>query len=124
MIEKPTCTTHAATQVKITVSTEVANAFKITCKSNNISMTAVLSDFMCKYSKTATPNGYAPNLSMRRQRKAATQAIICQLERIRANEENYRDNIPANLSGGSGYEAAEQCISILDEALDLLASAY
>ena len=115
----------SAAQVKISVPPGAAHAFKTACKANDTSMTAVISGFMSQYSKDVMQKGeYAPNLSTRRQRKAAVQAIIYQLERIRDNEEHYRDNIPPNLQGGSAYEAADQCISTLDETLDLLASAY
>lgn len=113
------------TQVKVSVAPEVAHEFKTTCKANGTSMVAILSDFMRQYSKTTGQSGgYAPNLSSRRQRRAAMQAILRQLERIKVNEEVYRDNIPANLQGGNAFEQAEQSISDLDEALDLLASVY
>jgi hypothetical protein len=49
---------------------------------------------------------------------------VCQLGHIRDNEENYRDNIPANLQGSAVYDSADQCVTILDEALELLESAY
>ena len=115
----------AATQVKISVSPEVARAFKAACAANGVSMAAVLSDCMSRYSGAAArKRGYAPNLSTRRQRRAAAQEAASLLERIRDNEGRYRDNIPENLQGGSAYEAAEQCVAMLDEALDLLGSAY
>jgi len=88
-------------------------------------MAAAISEFMSQFSGLAVKKGaYAPSLSTRRQRRAALQAVIHQLERIRDNEEAYRDNIPANLQNAGPFEAAEQCVSALDEALDLLASAY
>ena len=114
-----------AVQVKVAVRPEVARAFKAACASNNVSMAAVLSNYMCRYSGAAArKRGYAPDLSTRRQRRAAAQEAASLLERIRDNEGQYRDNIPENLQGGSAYEAAEQCIAMLDEALDMLASAY
>ena len=113
------------TQVKVSVKPEVASAFKAACKANDTSMAAVLSDYMTRYSKTSVPgSGYSPSLSTRRQRRAAIQAIVHQLGRIRDNEELYRDNIPTNLQGGNAFDTADQCISQLDEAIDLLASAY
>ena len=116
---------HTVTQVKVSVKPEVAYAFKTVCKANDISMAAVLSDFMVQYSKAAVQkSGYAPNLSSRRQRRGAIQAIIHQLERIRENEELYRDNIPANLQSGTAFELADQAVSTLDETLDLLAAVY
>jgi len=88
-------------------------------------MAATLSDFMSQYGSAATKKGrYAPNLSTRRQRRAAVQSILRQLERVRENEGMYRDNIPENLQGGDAFETAEQCLATLEEALELLGSAY
>jgi hypothetical protein len=114
-----------STQVKVSVKTEVAAAFKTACVANDVSMASVLSDFMRQYAKlTAGKGGYAADLSTRRQRRAFIHEIIRQLERVRDNEERYCDNIPANLQGGSAFEDAQQCVAIMDEALDLLTSAY
>lgn len=112
-----------AVQVKVSVKPEVAHAFKAACKANDTTMTKQLSDFMSRYGKVQK-SGYAPNLSSRRQRRAAMRIIMHQLERVRENEERYRDNIPENLQGGSPFELADQSVSIIDEALDLLASVY
>ena len=112
-------------QIKVSVKPEVAAAFKAACAANEVSMAATLSDFMSHYSGTVKQKGgYTPNLSTRRQRRAAVQAIIHQLERVRDNEELYRDYIPENLHSGSAFETAEQCLAVLEETLDLLASAY
>lgn len=64
------------------------------------------------------------NYTTKRQRRAATKTIISQLEQIKAAEEGSRDNIPENLQGSSAFEAAEECISMLEEALESLNSAY
>jgi hypothetical protein len=112
-------------QVKVSVNLEVAAAFKAACAANGVSMASALSGFMSQYAHTMTEKaGCSVNLSTRRQRRACIQTLISQLERVRDNEEHYRNNIPDNLQGGSAFEAAEQCIAYLDEALDLLASAY
>ena len=113
------------TQVKVSVIPEVAVAFKSACAANDVSMAAILSDFMSQYSGVAKQKGnYAPNLSTRRQRRAAVQSIIRQLERVRENEGIYLDNIPENLRNGDAFETAEQCLATLEEVLDLLGSAY
>jgi len=61
-------------------------------------------------------------LSTKRQRRAAIRSIMQQLEQIKAAEERYRDNIPENLQGSVVFEKADQYVSLLDEALDLLGS--
>lgn len=80
---------------------------------------------MEKYSNTpGLDRGYSPNLSTKRQRRAAVRSIIGQLERICDNEESYLENIPENLQGGINFENADQCVSLLTEALEILESAY
>jgi hypothetical protein len=52
------------------------------------------------------------------------KCLIRQLEMIREAEERYIGNIPDNLQGSKHYENAEESVSLIDEALSLLASAY
>jgi len=65
-----------------------------------------------------------PNISTKRQRRAAMKKIIKQIEQIKAVEEERHDNTPENLQSAPAYEAAEECISFLEEALESLDSAY
>lgn len=114
-----------STQVKVSVKPETASAFKAACVVNNVSMASALSDFMCQYARlTADNGGHSVGLSTKRQRRAVIKVIIRQLERVRDNEEIYRDNIPENLKNGSAFDTAEQCVAMLDEAIELLDSAY
>jgi hypothetical protein len=88
-------------------------------------MASAISQFMVQFSGDSTKkSGYSPDLSTRRQRKAATASIIRLLERVRSNEEQYLENIPDNLQGGTAFTNAEQCLSTLEEVIDLLMSAY
>ena len=112
-------------QVKFSVAPHVATAFKAACEAANVSMASELSAFMSRYIGDSTStDGYSPDLSSRRKRRAALAFIILQLGRIRDNEEWYRDRIPDNLQGGTAFDNAEQCISSICDAIDLLESAY
>lgn len=64
------------------------------------------------------------NFTTRPNRRIATERLIRQLELIKEAEERYMDNIPGNLQGSVVYEKAESTVSALDEAIELLASAY
>lgn len=113
------------TQMKVSIRPELAAAFKAACASNGVSMVGVLSSFMETYSDINTPkNGYSPNLSTKRQRRAAVRRILEQLERIQDNEENYKDNIPANLQGSEAFIFAEYCVDLVGEAIEALETAY
>jgi len=110
------------TQIKISVAPEVASAFKAACAASNISMTGKLSQLMSDYGDTITKR--QPEYATRRQRRAAVRAIIRQLEQIKAAEERYRDVIPENLQGSVVFDNADQCVSLLDEAIELIGSIY
>jgi hypothetical protein len=110
-------------QVKISVSTTLANAFREACITQNMSMTGVLSKFMMEFSKTTQPSAKStPNYTTKRHRRMAIASIIKQLEMIKAGEEQYISNIPDNLQGSVVFENAEQSLAIFEETLDLLAS--
>jgi len=113
------------TQLKVSLNPETVAAFKTACTANNVSMSSVISQFISQYCGTAIKKrAYSPDLSTRRQRRAAVRSITQMIDRIRTNEEQYRDNIPDNLQGSAAFDAAEHCISALDEAIDLLETAY
>ena len=109
-------------QVKISIPPDIAAEFKKSCSNAGASMASVLSKFMSEYSKkkkAATPKK-APDYSTKRQRRTAIKKIVGQLEQIRDSEESYRDNIPENLAGSSVYDAADEAVSLLDEAIEKL----
>jgi hypothetical protein len=108
------------TQVKVSVDSEIASAFKRVCAASNVSMAAELSMFMSEYSKGLVKRKAAPNYSTRRRRRTAIKALLVQLELIRCCEERVRDNTPENLQSSEAYEATEDAVSSLDEAIDAL----
>jgi hypothetical protein len=112
------------TQIKVSVDPDAAAAFKTACAATGISMAAVLTEFMMKYSDVAKKRKPAPDYSTRRIRRAAVSSIVRQTEQIMAAEERYRDNIPENLQGSVVFEKADECVSLLEEAIELLGSVY
>jgi hypothetical protein len=113
-------TVNQHTQVKVSVASDTADAFKTACKVQKVSMASVLSGYMAKYSETALK--VKPDLKTRRQRRTAVRVIIKRLYQIIAAEECYRDNVPENIQGSVITERAENFISALEEAVDLLDS--
>jgi hypothetical protein len=111
-------------QLKISVSLELAAGFKAACAASNVSMAGKLSAFMAEYTKAAIPDKPLPDYTTRRRRRYSIKAILKQLEQIKAHEERYRDNIPENLQGSIVFDNAEQSVSFLDEAMELLGSVY
>jgi uncharacterized protein (DUF1786 family) len=112
------------TQVKVSVDPDVAAAFKSACAVSNVSMASVLTGFMTEYGNAAQKHKPAPDYSTRRVRRAAMVRIMRQMEQIMAAEEEYRDNIPENLRGSVVFDKADECVSLLEEAIELLGSIY
>ena len=114
------------TQIKAHISSEVASAFKAACAASGVSMAGVLTQFMLEYSGTSQKRRTAsePDYSTRGKRRATMKYFAQQTEMIRAAEERCRDNIPENLQGSSVYETADEYVSRLEEAAELLSDIY
>jgi len=112
------------TQVKVSIDPEVASAFKEACALSGVSMASQLSQYMSEYSKIARKTGRPPEYTTKRQRRAAYKLIVKQLKLLKAAEEHSRDRIPENLQGAEIYENADQCVSLLEDVLDLMESIY
>ena len=110
------------TQVKVSVDSQVAAAFKSSCLKSGVSMANVLSKYMATYSATSHKNRSVSSLSTKRQRRAAIVKVIVQLEQILRSEESYRDRIPENLQSSSVFDAADHWVSVLEDVIDSLAS--
>ena len=114
------------TQVKISVPPVLASAFKEACSRSKVSIASVLSGFMADYCQSNASQKPSPDpcYATRRQRRAAVKRLANQLTMIMAAEERYMGNIPSNLQGSVVFENAEQSVSLMEEALDVLASVY
>jgi len=109
------------TQIKVSVDSEVASAFKSACLAADISMAIVLSQYMAKYGGISAKNNSA-SLSTKRQRRAAVEKIIKQLQNILHYEESYRDRIPENLQSSVVFDTADHWVSVLEDVIDSLDS--
>jgi hypothetical protein len=113
------------TQVKASIDIEIASAFKLACEVAGVSMASQISRFMAEYA--GTPEKGKPNtglLSTRRKRRDKIKSIISLIGQVRDAEEGYKDRIPENLQGSIRYETAEEYLSAMDDAIELLESAY
>jgi len=113
------------TQIKVSVTPEIAAAFKAACKADKVSMAGVLSEFMANRADARAEGRAARNpLASRGGRRLLLDGLIRQLEQIREAEEAYRDAIPENLSESIRHENADQSVSAMEEAIDMLKDAY
>jgi hypothetical protein len=113
-------------QVKVSVLPEVASAFKAACKADKVSMASEISGFMAARAGFGGHLGRPKKdlLESRGGRRKLMDMAIGQLERIKDAEEQYKSNMPENLCGSPNYEAAEQCVACIEDALGLLEEAF
>lgn len=113
-------------QVKVSVDPALAGAFRLACDANGVSMASVLSAYMAEYSKTVVdePRLLDADLSTRRKRRQSLETLVHWLEQIRDEQEHAKENIPENLRGAAAYEAAEESVALMDEAVEILGRVY
>ena len=113
------------TQVKVSVAPETAAAFKANCLARGVSMAGEISRFMSVQSeKNVAVKSGADNVATRQHRRKAVKAVIARIEAVMEAESRYKDCIPENLTGSRLYDAAEETVSALEAALDILNEAY
>jgi len=113
-------------QLNLSISHELYEKFQDECKKRGISMRTVVVEFLnsCVGANSPTRERKSIDYGSRHQRRKAVKTMTKQLELIRNAEETYMENIPENLRSSSRYEAAEQAIEKLEEAISLLDSAF
>ena len=105
-------------QTKFTIESDIVSAFKSKCKTQGVSMTSVIREFM-QYSKPL--KSVKIKTDTRPLRKKAVLEIIDLLKAIIQMEEQYRDHIPEQFqtrieSADAACEQLSQAISCLEEA--------
>ena len=108
-------------QLKVSVDPGIAAAFKAACVDSNVSMTAEIAKFMAGYVNGSVKRKAAPNYSTRRHRRTAIKAIVKELEQMKACEVGVLDRMPENLQGSCAYDATEEAIAVLEDAIGILA---
>jgi len=64
------------------------------------------------------------SLSTRSKRRKALKVVINELDKIKDAEEAYLQRIPMNLTGSDAYSAADDCVSIISDAMLFLMDAF
>lgn len=110
------------TQVKVWAPRDVTAAFKTKCIAEGVSMAGEIIGFM--RDKIDAPAKPPVDVSSRRKRRKAIKTLIPMIAGILEAEQLYIDRAPENLCGSRFYEAAEETVSALEEALETLKEAY
>jgi hypothetical protein len=113
-------------QVKVWVDPLLAEAFKAVCLASGVSMASELSTFMSWRTEILqhSLDKYLSRSKSRGGRRKEVALIISRLEKICNDEEAYQSKIPENLQSGPAYEAAEQSLDSIEQAIELLREAY
>ena len=116
-------------QIKVSVSPEVAASFKSACIAAGISMASELSRFMAEYGSVEAisksgKKAAADTQPTKKKRNRTVCEVICKLKWVRDAEEQAMENIPENLRGAGNYENLEERAALIGEALDILESLY
>ena len=119
------------TQVKISVKKEIASAFKAACATAGVSMASVLSQLMAEYGAVEAmpkPSNKAAaadfTLPTKKKRDKTIFEAISKLRWACEAEGQSMENIPDNLRGAGNYEASEERVARMEEAIDILEGLY
>jgi len=114
------------TQIKFSVSPQIAAQFKTACASANVSMASVLTRFIIDYTQSAyqAKPAVTDYWSTKRKRRKAIEEIVITMEQLHDAQECARDNIPENFRDSEIYESAEESLEKMEEALEILRGIY
>ena len=107
------------TQMKFTVDADIASTFKARCAVGGVSMASEIKRFMKNCRPAADTK---TSTSTRPLRRKAVAGIIGSLNAIMAEEEAYRDNIPAVFT--QRYDDADHACGQLSDAIACLEEAF
>ena len=110
---------NSKVQVKFTIDSGTAAAFKSRCANNGVSMASVISKWM----EIGQPaNALAMKIDTRPQRRKTALWMIAWLEELLGREEQYKDAIPEQFE--TRYETSSHTCEQLEQALSFLEDAY
>jgi uncharacterized protein YdiU (UPF0061 family) len=111
-------------QVKFTVDSSIAEAFKAACKEAGVSMASEFIQFMADKIGTGKIKPALPSVVTRQLRRRELKTLIMRLSRILNAEEICRNNTPKNLQESEQYETTETCIEALSEVIEMMEGIY
>ena len=118
------------TAIKVSVRPEIAAAFKDACANAGVSMAGEISRFMAEYAaapvthKTSAKAATVDLVSTKKKRGKTVRSLVATLWQVRDAEEQAMENTPESLRGTENYEASEERVSSMDEALAILEDLY
>ena len=114
-------------QIKSYVDPDVATSFKAACAAANVSMNSVLSQFMANYcdmQKVKKPVKETDFISTNRKRRKKHEELLQQYIQLRDAQEEANDNVHENFRNTENFEAAEERVAMMDEAIEILEGLY
>jgi len=115
------------TQIKAYVPPNTAAAFKAACTATGVSMNSVLSQFIADYCDMQTgikTKNDANLLSTNRKRRKRHEELLNHLIKLRDAQASTNDNVHENFRNTENFEAAQERVAMMDEAIEILESIY
>ena len=106
-------------QIKFTIESDIVSAFKSKCKTQGVSMTSVIRQFM---QTSKPPKSVKIKTDTRPLRKKSVSEIIDMLNTLMLAEELYRDSIPEQFQ--TRFESADTTCEQLSQAISCLEEAF
>jgi hypothetical protein len=110
---------NAKIQMKFKIDPDIANAFKIKCSAECVSMSSVVQGWMKSHHPAKDIN---VKYATRPQRRKAVTEVLLLLNSVLENEEQYRDSIPGQFT--QRYESADHSCDMLIEAIAYLEEVF
>jgi hypothetical protein len=112
-------------QLKVSLPKDEVDAFKANCKKKGVSIASEIARLIGAGGAVANAiNVPVARLDTRSRRRKALKAYIGNLSELREAEYLYMTKIPENMLSGDRYSDAENCVSVIDEAINILYDAY
>jgi hypothetical protein len=115
------------TQIKAYLPHDVATAFKATCATAEVSMNSVLCEFIvdyCDMRKSSIKVQEPDFTSTNRKRRKKHEELLRLFIQLRDAQEYANDNVHDNFRNSESYEAAEERVDNMDEAIEILENIY
>jgi len=115
------------TQIKAYVAPNTASSFRAACAAAGVSMNSVLSQFMADYcvlQKRDRPKHVSDFLSTNRKRRKRHEELLGHFIQLRDAQESANGNVLENFRNTEIFEAAEERVAKMDEAIEILEDIY
>jgi len=115
------------TQIKAYVNPDIASSFKAACAAANVSMNSALTRFMVDFSGARArdkPVKEVDFVSTNKKRREKHGQLLRDLILLRDAQDRANENVHENFRGLESFETAEDRVTKMSEAIEILEGVY